>query len=391
MKPTTVALLIIAFVLSACTTRASQGIDSQSQTPPTRSVRTETLPSEQLPASYLARSAWGGFHLNSAGSLLGNFSHNPARSVWGGFPLNPALIAAAKPSLSVMFSSVSFSSQPSSSPPSSSDPSCEPTEDFCIIQHSFSFQQPFSSAFNTAIESSYLYGTTEFGALAPHHGVEILNPTGTPVLAVADGRVVAAGSDVHDAYGPWENFYGNLVVLEHHLPDIEEQVYTLYGHLSTIQVQVGQAVEAGELLGDVGATGRAIGSHLHFEVRMGTNQYTSTRNPALWFFPRKDEDGQQYGALAGKLDNAQGNPIYSTLKAEYYPDINGSPDNTFYIETYATDIDPIGNNDTYQENFALPDLPPGWYRIALNASGKWTERWVEVEPGKLSFVTIVSR
>jgi len=221
--------------------------------------------------------------------------------------------------------------------------------------------------------------------------VEILNPTGTPVLAVEEGTVVVAGNDAHSAYGPWENFYGNLVVLEHHLPGMEEPVYTLYGHLSTVMVQVGQSVKRGELLGEVGATGRAIGSHLHFEVRVGDNQYADTRNPGLWFFPRKDEDGQQYGALAGKLGNAQGNPIYSTLKAEYYPDINGSPDNTFYIETYATDIDPIGNNDTYQENFVLPDLPPGWYRIALNASGKWTERWVEVEPGKLSFVTIVSR
>jgi murein DD-endopeptidase MepM/ murein hydrolase activator NlpD len=253
------------------------------------------------------------------------------------------------------------------------------------------FQRPFSSENNTTIESSYLYGTTEFGDLAPHHGVEILNPTGTPVLAVTDGIVVVAGSDAHNTYGPWENFYGNLVVLEHHLPGIDGPTFTLYGHLSTVQVKVGQAVESGDWLGEVGTTGRAIGSHLHFEVRMGTDQYTNTRNPALWLLPRTDESGQPYGVLAGKLDNAHEDPIYSIIKAEYYPDLNGSPDNTFYIETYATDIEPIGNNETYQENFVLPDLSPGWYRIALSASGRWTERWVEVEPGKLSFVTIVSR
>jgi murein DD-endopeptidase MepM/ murein hydrolase activator NlpD len=272
-----------------------------------------------------------------------------------------------------------------------SSPSCESTEDFCIIEHQFSFQRPFSPIFNTAIEPSYLYGTTQSGALAPHHGVEILNPTGTPVLAVEDGTVVVAGNDAHSVYGPWENFYGNLVVLEHRLPGREEPIYTLYGHLSTITVQVGQEVKGGELIGEVGATGRAMGSHLHFEVRVGANQYANTRNPALWLIPQTDENGQQYGTLAGKLENAQGDPIYSTLKAEYYSDVNGSPDKVFYIETYAPDVNPIRSDDTYQENFILTDLPAGHYRIALNASGKWTERWVEVEPGKLSFVTVVSK
>jgi hypothetical protein len=271
-------------------------------------------------------------------------------------------------------------------------PSCETTNDFCITQHHFLFQRPFSSSFNTAVESSYLYGTTQFGSLAPHHGVEILNPTGTPVLAVEDGTVVVAGNDAHDnVVGPWENFYGNLVVLEHLLPGMERPVYTLYGHLSTVNVQVGQAVKGGEMVGKVGATGKAIGSHLHFEVRVGSNQYTNTRNPTLWLAPSSDENGQQFGALAGKLDNSHGDPIYFTFKAEYYPDINEAPEKTIFIETYATDIDLIKSDNHYQENFVLTDLPPGQYRIALSASGKWTERWVEVEAGKLSFLTIVSR
>lgn len=401
MKPITIVLLCMAFFLPACTNRAGQEFNSQSQLPASRSAQSKTSPSERPPASYLARSLWGGFPLDPAEGLLSNFSLYPARSLWGGFPLHPAMIVTTKPSSSALFSSVLFSSAlaaspqsssaPSSSSQPSSAPSCELTEDSCITQHRFSFQRPFSSIFNTAIDSSYLYGGTQFGALAPHHGVEILNPTGTPVLAVADGIVVVAGSDAHSTYGPWENFYGNLVVLVHRLPDMEEPVYTLYGHLSTVTVQVGQAVKGGEVIGEVGATGRAIGSHLHFEVRVGANHYANTRNPALWLFPRNDENGQQYGALAGKIDNAQGDPIYFTVKAEYYPDINEIPEKTFYIETYATDIDQIGNNDKYRENFALIDLPPGHYRIALSASGKWTERWVEVESGKLSFLTIVSR
>jgi murein DD-endopeptidase MepM/ murein hydrolase activator NlpD len=309
MKLLPLTLLIIAVVLSACTSRTNQEFDVTHQTLTLRPFQIKTSRSEQAPASQLTRSVWDGFPLNLASSAL-------------------------------------FSSMLSSSPPPSTAPLCESTEDFCIFQHYFPFQHPFSSDFNTAIEPSYLYGTTEFGAYEPHHGVEILNPTRTPVLAVEDGTVVVAGNDAHHAYGPRENFYGNLVVILHHLPFMEEPVYMLYGHLSKITVQVGQTVKAGETIGEVGATGRAIGSHLHFEVRVGTNQYASTRNPALWLSPRADDN--PYGMLAGKLDNAQGDPIDSTFEAEYYPDLNGSPEKTYYIETYATDIDPIRSDDTYQ-------------------------------------------
>ena len=172
---------------------------------------------------------------------------------------------------------------------------------------------------------------------------------------------------------------------------MEEPVYTLYGHLSVVKVKVGQLVKVGEPIGEVGITGMATGSHLHFEVRVGANQYTHTRNPMLWLMPHNDEKKQQDGVLAGKLDNAYGGPIHFTVKAEYYSDINGSPEKIYFIETYATDMDSIESDSNYQENFVLPDLPPGHYRIAINASGKWTERWVEVEPGKISFVTIISK
>ena len=381
MKLTTIALLIIALSLSACDAGVGQTPEPPSQIVSPRSAQPINLPSGRSLALHPTRNLGGGSVPDSTKNLWDGFSNYPARSLWGGFPL--------------LLTAKATETSPSSSSPSADQsffpPSCESSETFCVLQHYFPFQRPFSSEFNTAIEPSYLYGTTEFGALEPHHGVEILNPTGTPVLAVEDGTVIVAGSDAHSVYGPWENFYGNLVVLEHSLPGMEEPVYTLYGHLSKITVGVGQVVKTGEIIGEVGATGKAIGSHLHFEVRVRTNQYASTRNPALWLTPRTNENGQKYGTLAGKLDNARGNPIDFTFKAEYYPDVNEPPERTYYIETYATDIDSIKSNDTYQENFILIDLPPGHYRIALSVSGKWTERWVDVEPGKLSFVTIVSK
>src|SRR5438876_513104 len=88
-----------------------------------------------------------------------------------------------------------------------------------------------------------------------HPGIDLPAPTGTPVHAAAVGRVVLAR--------PTTGGYGNLVVVRN-----AEGVETLYAHLSRIFVSPGQAVTVGSLVGLVGATGRATGPHLHFEVRV---------------------------------------------------------------------------------------------------------------------------
>jgi murein DD-endopeptidase MepM/ murein hydrolase activator NlpD len=89
---------------------------------------------------------------------------------------------------------------------------------------------------------------------APHLGVDLAVPAGTPVIAAADGRVaLAEGLRVR----------GNAVVIDHGLG-----VYTAYYHLSQIRVQPGQEVRAGDLLGLAGSTGLATGPHLHWELRV---------------------------------------------------------------------------------------------------------------------------
>lgn len=87
-------------------------------------------------------------------------------------------------------------------------------------------------------------------ARSPHAGVDFPAPTGTPVFAAQSGRVVVA-----------ENLYysGNTVVIDHGFG-----IYTMYAHLSEIDVHVGDAAKISEEIGKVGTTGRVTGPHLHW-------------------------------------------------------------------------------------------------------------------------------
>src|SRR5688500_5905585 len=156
---------------------------------------------------------------------------------------------------------------------------CDPfMVDFCITDGHFLLQRPIQPPANDLIDPGYGYGSTANGTRDPHHGVEFSNASGTPIYAAADGTVIFAGPDDQAIYAPWGNFYGNLVVIEH-----LGELFTLYAHLSKIDVEVNQNVLGGEKIGEVGSTGGAIGSHLHFEVRHGdVEDYFATQNPALW-------------------------------------------------------------------------------------------------------------
>ncbi len=86
----------------------------------------------------------------------------------------------------------------------------------------------------------------------PHFGVDFAAPIGTPVRASADGVVIRAGAD---------GGYGKVVRLRH-----ANGYETLYGHLSRIDVRVGQRLIQGSVLGAVGMTGLATGPHLDYRM-----------------------------------------------------------------------------------------------------------------------------
>jgi len=98
----------------------------------------------------------------------------------------------------------------------------------------------------------------------PHYGVDVAMPTGTPVVAPADGVVSLAHADMY--------FTGGTVILDH-----GHGVGSLYAHLSAVDVAEGARLRKGERLGAVGATGRATGPHLHW----GMTWYALNVDPAL--------------------------------------------------------------------------------------------------------------
>ena len=95
-----------------------------------------------------------------------------------------------------------------------------------------------------------------------HAGLDLAAPTGTAVIAPADGTVVFAGRyPLRDSVSWWR--YGNLVALRH-----GDRFVSLYGHLDAIRVRQGQRVTQGDVLAGVGSTGWSTSPHLHYEVRL---------------------------------------------------------------------------------------------------------------------------
>jgi hypothetical protein len=258
---------------------------------------------------------------------------------------------------------------------------CDPfTVDFCIAEGYFLFQNPIDRPGNTFVDRIYPYGSTQENTREPHHGVELLNKYGTPVQAAGDGVVQFAGPDKEAVYSPRKDFYGNVVVIRH-----ANEMYTLYAHLSKINVQVGEEVKAGDQIGEVGQSGAATGSHLHFEVRRGGDgtDYFSTQNPELWLIPNNDENGEPLGAISFSIQDQSSGFHFAEFTTRYFRDKNGPKIKSYYMTTYAKDMTLL------DENAALGDLPPGYYYVALKYNNHFYERWIEVESGKLTQIVFV--
>lgn len=114
------------------------------------------------------------------------------------------------------------------------------------------FVRPVPDAANSSFGTRSIYNGEP---RSPHGGTDFLSPAGRPITAPNAGRVALAGP----LY-----FTGGTVVIDHGLG-----VLSLFAHLSTIGVREGDSVKTGDVIGEVGATGRVTGPHLHWAVRIG--------------------------------------------------------------------------------------------------------------------------
>ena len=126
------------------------------------------------------------------------------------------------------------------------------------LYHSGTFTYPLKTIYNTGYfgdKRTYKYnGTNETGSSSMHYGADYRAAIGTDVFACATGKVVMAQ----------ERISSGLSIIIEHLPGF----YSLYYHLSEMDVTVGQIVEQGDFIGKSGDTGLATGPHLHWEVRI---------------------------------------------------------------------------------------------------------------------------
>lgn len=246
-----------------------------------------------------------------------------------------------------------------------------------IADH-FHLRRPIADAGVNWVDRTYPYGGTSGGRLQVHHGVEFVNPRGTPILAAADGVVIHAGDDLATLFGPQPNYYGNVVVIQHNFTSPEGlPVFTLYGHMNRIDVQVGQSVQQGVQIGSVGDSGIALGPHLHFEVRAGDPfSFGATRNPELWIYPFRT-----FGTLAGRVTDANGNLLYNvTLKVE-------SADITRYAFSYADTS--VNGDPTFGENFTLGDIPANYYQITVSDNGRVRfQKLIYVYPNRTTWLDV---
>lgn len=237
----------------------------------------------------------------------------------------------------------------------------------------FYFSRPIAADQINWPAADYRYG----GIFLPevvHTGVDIPAPLDTPVLAAGPGKIVWVGYGLFSQKEDLNDPYGLAIAIRHDFGYGGETLYTVYGHMSRAFVARGQHVEGGETIGQVGDTGKTSGVHLHFEVRIGNNAFSDSRNPELWLAPP-----QGWGVLAARIMSANG------LLMEHHPILvrNLDTGQSWTVKSYggsASNSDPY-----YRENLVMGDLPAGNYEVWVDYLGGTFDLNVQIQPGLVTF------
>lgn len=251
-------------------------------------------------------------------------------------------------------------------------------------QDHFYFLSPISALSVDSAYSTYPYGGVFINDVA-HTGIDIPGDIGTPILAAGGGKVVYAGQGVwRDIENAFDDPLGKAVIIEHEFSYQGEPLFTVYAHLDEIHVKKGQNVKSGDQIGLLGITGKTTGPHLHFEVRLGINDFFSTRNPDLWISPPVGS-----GVLVGQILTYAGfpldrQPVY-LYKAEDNPAVGPINDTTWIGASYQKLT--VNPDPYYNENFTLANLPAGNYYVHISNVdiGRSYSQKIEIKPGQVTF------
>lgn len=224
--------------------------------------------------------------------------------------------------------------------------------------------------------ADYRYGGIFPKTTVVHTGIDIDAPLNTPVLASASGKVVWAGYGFFRGEEDPGDPYGMAVSIRHDFGYQGKRLYTVYAHMNRIDVVEGQRVEAGTRLGIVGETGRVTGPHLHFEVRMESNNFYASRNPELWLAPP-----QGWGVLVGRVMNTNGSLLSKNPMIVDAVDL----DQQWEVITYGQLS--VNSDDFYDENLVLSDLPAGNYFIKIVYEKEKYSTHITINPGAVSYFT----
>jgi murein DD-endopeptidase MepM/ murein hydrolase activator NlpD len=218
----------------------------------------------------------------------------------------------------------------------------------------------------------YRYGYLFYSE--PHTGIDVPAPKGTPILAAGPGTVIWAGYGLYFQSNQESDPYGIAVAIKHTFGHQGRSLYTIYGHMDETYVYRGQRVEEGDVIGTVGETGKVSGPHLHFEVRVGDNLFSASRNPELWISPPQGQ-----GVLVGRVLEPDGDKVWRTPVKLRSLEGKGNYD----VVTYAEGS--VNSDEYYQENVVLGDLPAGKYLMLIELEASVVRTEISIYPGQVTF------
>ena len=239
----------------------------------------------------------------------------------------------------------------------------------------FFFAAPIAATYPGDPIWDYRYGGIFFGPDVIHSGIDLPAPRGAEVLAAGPGTVVWAGIGLYS--GSSYNIkdpYGLAVAIRHDFGYKDQPLFTIYAHMEEIDVIVGQWVDTGDIVGNVGSTGHTTGPHLHFEVRLGENDFWSTRNPELWISPP-----QGYGVLVGRVTSTYGQQLDEYLIMLKSIDTGEQHS----VKTYGPST--VNSDSYYNENVVLGDLPAGVYELIIPYGALDRKVNIQILPGQITY------